>query len=120
VTKRHKSIRRRAEKIGVELTLLIGQAEDFDIKGVLPFNEITPNSHLAFYLNRHTIKVGQHLNCVILEDLINLENEASLRLSLNNQKISGKPQLAAALLTKPELSNFEPDDDTFVVLGRNS
>lgn len=99
--------------------MLIGQSEEFDIKGVLPFIEIPPNSHLAYYLNRHTIKVGQHLNCVILEDLTSVDNEPTLRLSLNNQKISGKPQLNVSALSKPELVNFEPDDDTFVVLGKN-
>lgn len=87
---------------------------------MLTFNEITHNSQTAYLLNRNTIRVGQHLICVVLEDLLKIHNDTSLCLSLNNHRISGRLQFPATLLATPELHGFEMDDDSFVVLGRSA
>lgn len=68
-------------------------------------------------LNKNTIKVGQHLICVVLEDLLKIQNDTSLCLSLNNQRISGRLQLPSTLLIEQEIQSFDIDDDKFVVLG---
>lgn len=85
---------------------------------MLTFNEIIHNSQTAYMLNKNTIKIGQHLICVVLEDLLKIQNDTSLCLSLNNQRISGRLQFPSTLLVEQELQSFEIDDDKFVVLGK--
>lgn len=74
--------RKRLKKCSETLDIkdVVTQTRRFNIYAVLDFSEIKKNSLMSYMINKETLKIGEHLNCVVLDDLcmtpekVNIEN----------------------------------------------
>lgn len=110
-------MRKRLERLGNSAQLLIDQTLDFEIRGVLAHGEIAQNGLTAYTLHRSNIRPGQHLHLLVLEDLLQMDRDTTLCLSLSNHRIAGRAQIPAHYLMMNDLPP-ELSDDDFFVLGR--
>lgn len=74
ISKKLKSVRKRIKRFELEPREVIQETRKFGLTGILTHTEIACNSHLSYMLNKQSIKIGEHIHCVILEDLIQIEN----------------------------------------------
>lgn len=71
VTKKIRSFNKRVQKSdgNVRVEDFVMYTRKYGIVAVLQHSEIVNNSHLSYMLNKSTLRIGEHLNCIVMSDL---------------------------------------------------
>lgn len=109
-SKRLRGLRKKLKKQKPRADELLEETRKFNIKGILSKQEIASNSHFSYMLNGDIINVGEHLYCVVLEDLVQSGGETLLSLSLRNERLCGKLQVHLN-----QIVNTEDDIDLTII-----
>lgn len=113
-SKRLKSLKKKLKKQPISYNDLLQETRKIGIDGILSKQEIANNSHFSYMLNGDDLAIGEHLYCVVLDDLIQCNGETYLSLSLRNERLCGKVQVYLKHVMdnyegEIELNNIEDD-----------